>query len=266
MKGGMFRALFLLPKAMKSRNNPDKQQLRDVLPDDLYQRWLVLKQKYMGRDRSVEKRRPLVAGQMLQDEALDDAGLSNETRVGKVVRKAAKRHDVPLTRPKVTLKITDPKAALNEFANTSLDDIECFRLTLDRIETDIETLKLRANAWALGELEILRQLPATDNVRACTESVLQSQIAKRLGFDDLREQVESVWLDAAESALKRNASTFAVLPMGLVVSEDGFVAALAAKGYRVIAPDESSDANPDAEDTDPVDAASAEQTESAPNN
>jgi uncharacterized protein YbaP (TraB family) len=239
MEGGMLRNLFLIPSAMRARNNPGKEKLEDVLPPDLYQRWLALKQIYLGRDRTVEKRRPLMAAQQLQEEALDQVGLSLDTRIGKVVRKAAKRHDVPVTRPVIELAIADPKTALREFADTSLDDIECFRKTIEQLETDIETMKLRANAWALGEIAILRRLPTTDNTRACTQSVLQTRIAKRLGFDDLEARAREVWLTAADTALARNASTFATLPMGLVMREDGYMAALVARGYQVQAPDEA---------------------------
>jgi hypothetical protein len=245
--GNMFRNMFLLPKAMKARNNPAKEKLVDVLPPALYQRWLTLKQRYMGRDRGVEKRRPLVAAQELMDEALDDVGLSMDTKISKTVRKLAESHDVPVTRPQITMTVADPKQALIDFSQTSLDDIECFSRTLDRIDGEIELMKLRANAWAVGELEILRSLPATDTSRECMQSVLQTRVAKQLGFDDLERQLREAWLKDVEAAIAKNESTFALLSMGLVVREDGFVAALAQRGYLVETP-EQVDAAADAAD------------------
>jgi hypothetical protein len=45
------------------------------------------------------------------------------------------------------------------------------------------------------------------------------------------------WVDAADSALKRNLTTFAVLPAYLVFQENGPLAALKSRGYVVIEPE-----------------------------
>ena len=58
---GMLRGLLLLPSAMKATNNPDGRTLADILPADLHARWSVLKARYIGRDRGIEKKRPLIA-------------------------------------------------------------------------------------------------------------------------------------------------------------------------------------------------------------
>lgn len=234
--GSKFKALFLIPSLLKARNNPGKEKLQDVLPPDIYGRWLVLKKKYLGRDAGVEKRRPLMAAQVLEQEAMDDAGLSYKTNAWKVVEKAARKHDVPVTRPKIEIEIQDAKGLIREFQKTSLDDIACFDQTLRRLENDIETTKLRGNAWALGEIGILRSLPFTDTRRACADAVLETTIAKRAGLDDIEARVEKLWLDAAEAALEKHERSFATLPMSLVLREDGWLARLAQRGYRVEAP------------------------------
>ncbi len=234
---GMFRGLLLLPSLLKARNNPDQNQLADVLPADLYARWLILKQRYLGRDRGVEKRRPIVAAQKLQEEALDDVDLSMRNVAAKVVSRAAKKHDVVMTRPSIAITISDPKALIREFSESPLDDIECFRKTLDRLEVEIESMKLRANAWALGEIGILRKLPHTDNARACADALLETRIAQRHGFNEIETQVKAVWLSAAETALEKNASSFAMLPLGLLLREGGYLDAMKAHGYEVEAPD-----------------------------
>lgn len=234
---GMFRSLLLLPSLLKARNNPDKDQLADVVPADLYARWLVLKQRYLGRDRGVEKRRPILAAQKLQQEALDDVDLSMRNVVDKVVSRAAKKYDVVMTHPSVAITIADPKALIREFSESPLDDIECFRKTIERLESEIEIMKLRANAWALGEIGILRKLPHTDNTRACTDALLETRIAQRHGFNELETQVKAAWLSAAETALEKNASSFALLRLGLLLREGGYLDALKARGYEVEAPD-----------------------------
>ena len=44
------------------------------------------------------------------------------------------------------------------------------------------------------------------------------------------------WLEAAESALQRNRTTFAALPIFLLLRSDGLLDALRAKGFEVEAP------------------------------
>src|SRR5690606_37904836 len=72
VQAGFFARLGLIPAAMRARNNPGKQPLNEVVPEPQYARWTVQKPKYMGRNRGIEKRRPLVAAQTLFSEALDD--------------------------------------------------------------------------------------------------------------------------------------------------------------------------------------------------
>src|SRR3546814_13742859 len=56
---GFFRRLALVPALLRARNNPGKRKLREMVSPELYARWQVLKARYMGRDRGVEKRRPI---------------------------------------------------------------------------------------------------------------------------------------------------------------------------------------------------------------
>jgi hypothetical protein len=258
-EGAAFGGIFLIPSLMKARNNPDGEKLQDVLPAEDYARWTRLKQKYLGRDRGVEKRRPMMAGAKLQEEALDDEDLSTRDIATRLVEKVAKKHDVAITRPSVALVIKDAKAALREFRDTPLDDLDCFRRTLDRVENDIESMKLRANAWALGEVGILASLPYTDNFRACTDAVFETRFARQRGLDDLGQRVDAEWVAAAEQALAKNERTFAVVPMYFMLREGGLLAKLQARGYTVEAPDARARAEAEAEATE----ASGEAAEAA---
>jgi uncharacterized protein YbaP (TraB family) len=233
---GFFGSLFLLPSLLSARKNPEKETLREMLPAELHARWLVLKQKYMGRDKAVEKRRPIFAAFELYEKAISKSGLSNRGPVTKLVRRTAKRHKITVTQPLVTIKLEDPKGMIKSFKQSALDDVECFAKTLQHIEQDLETMKDRANAWATGDIELLQQLTYTDQGRACIEAMLGAEALQEGGMKDLPQRVETEWMTAAEKALGKNNVTFAILPMRELVDADGYLAKLAAKGYEVAAP------------------------------
>jgi len=238
-KGGALGGMFLLPAALRARNNPDKQQLQDVLPAQDYARWQVLKARYLGRDRGVEKRRPIAAAMALREEAFDRSDLSWRDVVGREVKRAARRSGVPIEQPTVSLRIENARAALKEFSRNELDDLECFRLTLDQVENDLGTLATRANAWAMGEVAMLQDLPYADNSQACTEALLQTSLAESRGLTDLPGRVEATWLAAAKSALAEHPESFAVLPMSRITGERSYLRVLAEDGYFVEAPEAS---------------------------
>lgn len=233
---GFFRGLTLLPSLLRVRKNPDGKLLRDMVPPAQYARWEVLKARYIGSDRDVEEWRPLFAALHLYQKAIGRIGLTEDSVVNNVVRKAAKRSGVPVTDPKVTVKIADPKNALKTFAGESLDDTACFAKTMERIEVDLGAMVERANAWAQGDTETLRAKQGPSQWRACTEAMTSNAAARRLGFADIEARVQTAWMAAAEKALDRNASTFAMLPTSQLFSDDGYLAKLAAKGYAIEEP------------------------------
>jgi hypothetical protein len=209
--------------------------LQEVIPPDMYARWLVLKGKYMGSDRGVETYRPILAAMELYQEAIEDVGLKQGGVVWPVVEKIAKRYKVPRSETTVTVMIEDPKVALKELRSSRLEDLDCFAKTLQRLESDLGTMRERANAWAVGDLESLKALPYTDQNEACLRAAAQSGVLrKRTG--DIEGQVATRWLGVAEAALAKNTSTFAVLPMREVMRPDGFIARLKDRGYAVEEP------------------------------
>ncbi|WP_345779192.1 TraB/GumN family protein [Lysobacter sp. CFH 32150] len=238
VKVGFFSGLLLAPKALGARKNPDGETLAQVVPADMYARWQVLKRKYVGRDGGIEQWRPLFAAIELYDEAIKDSGLRKSGVVGPVLQRAIKARKPKETNPAVTVVIADPKAALTEFRASKLDDMDCFAKTLQRLETDLDAMRLRANAWAIGDIAALRALPYSDQSEACDRAATETGVVrKRLGIGDLEAEKRSRWLQAAEQALANNAVTFAVLPMREFLKTDGYIAALQARGYAVEAPE-----------------------------
>ena len=230
---GFFGALTLLPSAMSARKNPDGKTLQQVLPAPVYARWLVLKQRYIGRDNGVEKFRPVFAANELWQAAIKHSGLSQSSVVWPVVKDIADEVDAKLTSPTVTIKLEDPRKALKQFKGSALDDVACFERTLARLETDLGPMRQRANAWAIGDVKTLRSLPHVDAEGACEQAFLSAAVVKERGMGDLPARIEAVWLAEAERVLAAHASSFALLPMNELLDDNGYVAKLRAKGYTV---------------------------------
>ncbi|ANB16358.1 TraB/GumN family protein [Dokdonella koreensis] len=233
---GFFGRLALLPSLVKVRNNTDDKTLDQVLPPDLYARWQDLKAKYIGRSRKVEKWRPLFAAGELYRKALDKQRLTESGQIGKVVSKAIKQHGITKVDTHVKVKIEEPRAAIKAFKAEELDDVECLRQVLDRLEADLATMTARANAWAVGDVDALRTLPHDSPVRTCFAAIAETSFARERGIDDLPERVEAAWLAAAEAALRDHETSFATLSIGDLLKPDGLLAKLVARGYEVEAP------------------------------
>lgn len=234
---GFFRALTLVPSVFGARKNAGGATLKDILPADVYARWLALKARYIGRDSGVEKLRPMIAANELYNKALDRSGLARNGTIWETVEKSAKRQHVRVVEPEVKIEVDDPKQALQDFRSTAGPlDVECLDATMRRLETDLDTMRRRANAWAVGDIEELRKLPYPDQRDSCI-AALASNPNLRERLKEAMVQIDYTWVSAAEKALDQNASTLAVMQMTELLRPDGRLAMLAARGYTVEAPE-----------------------------
>jgi hypothetical protein len=230
---GPLGGVTLLPSLIGVRRNPGGERLQDLLPADLYARWLRLKERYIGRDADVEEWRPIFAAQKLYEEAIRKTGFEPRGVIWPKVEKLAKRADVRIARPEIEFTVAKPRAAIKEFKRESLDDLECFTRTIERLESDLDVMKDRAQAWATGDVARLRALAPVDNASACIAVVLNAQFMRDRGITDLPARHEAAWLGAVEQALDRNASSVAVLGIEQILKPDGYVARLRTRGYVV---------------------------------
>lgn len=233
---GFFGGLALLPSMFKARKNPDGKTLSEVVSPAQYARWTVLKQRYIGRDKDIEEWRPLFAALTLYDKAIDRTGMIQDNLASARVAKQAKKHGAIITTPTIKVKIQEPKATLKAFAKTSVDDLECFGRTLDRIEGDLGNMVASANAWATGDLETLRTLPYNNQLAACNAAFSGNEIARRQGLGDIDAKLRARWLEAAENALAKRRTSFAILPMRQLLQPNGYLQALIDRGYAVEEP------------------------------
>jgi soluble cytochrome b562 len=251
---GILRGLTLIPAALKAGKNPDGKKLKEVLPADIYAKWRVLREKYIGKDDDVEKWRPSIALETLNGTALRKSGLSGSPVAG-VVTKAAKQHKVRVNvLPAInrTLDIQDPRGMLKGASKVEEPDLACFVRGLDSLEGNIERAKANANAWARGDIEKLRSLNRERRLEdVCiyqlltgfTDSSSKDAAHARKLLEDTKWHVEWAqvqamqdWVAAAQKALEKNRSTFSVLPVDQVFRKDGAVEKLRALGYVVEEP------------------------------
>lgn len=232
---GWLRGLTLLPFAMGVKDNPNGEQLRDLVPADTYQRWLALKKKYLGDKDGIEGERPVFAAAELYSKAIYDAGLTNGSDVSKRLLELAKTNKLKITPAQVDIAVDSPVKTLRDFKKTAMDDVPCFTQTIERLETDLDAMRVRANAWAKGDIDVIRKLNYQDT--SCHSAWTQNALLKERGFGDMDNRVREKWIVAVETALIANRSTVAMVPIKEILAPDGYLAALAARGYKVEQPE-----------------------------
>lgn len=234
---GVLRGLTLLPAALRAKRDPQGRTLAQALPPQTFARWQALKAQYIGRDRGLEQDRPIVAAAALYGAFLERNALVTDRDVQRTLQRAYKARGLAPEDARVVVDVPDVRAVLKDLRTTAVDDTACLQETLDIVETELPLLRERANAWALGDVAALRRL-ARAGRRACTVALEDSAFARRHGFNDLPQRARQHWVDRAAAALDTHASTFAAVPLRLLLGEEAYLEAFRQRGYTVHAPPE----------------------------
>jgi TraB/PrgY/gumN family len=230
---GFFQIPKYAPALVSSQKIPDEQTLDQIVPHDLYIRWLSLRGKYFGNGHYDEHTRPMLVALHLYQHALDQFGLTSEESVWRTVEQIAAHHRVRILPVTIKLRLDSPEAWIHEFNQVPRDqEVECLEKTIERLETDLLPMGQRANMWSVGDIDGLRAAHFPDDRITCFDALfsvarLHSQLAQA------EAQLTDAWLAAADDALDKNSSSFAVLPIGEVLAPDGWLAKLRARGYAV---------------------------------
>ena len=228
--------MLLLPSAMKLKKNPDGRTLDEVLPPAAYARWAALKQRYIGRDSSIEKERPLIVAQKLYAAAVKRSDLGGKV-LSPVIDEVMKQRKMQYTPTSLKFSIKDPKAAIADFREEGINsrELACMDEMLDSIDRDLPQMLARANAWAVGDVEALRAMPRV-RTDSCWSTWSETEALRKRGIEDVENRVKAQWVKIAEESLTNNLSTFAQLSMRDLLEPDGYLAKLRAKGYTVEEP------------------------------
>jgi len=209
---------------------PDRMDLQQVLPPDLYKRFSALKERYAPRDSRLNELRPAFAAERLLDEALEASGLTMHNEVQQTVLKLARKQGVKIHQDK--LKVEHPVDVLKDVGKTPLTgEIACLEAVVGRLETDLGPMQARARAWALGDVDELRRLIHPDDRTACITAVSTSDRVRTL-----IARAQDDWFVSVEDALQHNRSTLAVQSMDRLLGDNGTLAILRKQGYQVEGP------------------------------
>jgi hypothetical protein len=224
-----FKLIGFYRKARRLSRNDDDALLVDVVPPDLYMRYTVLREKYLPKEKDLERQRPAIVAARLYAKALDTAELTFGQDAQKTIERIARRADVERIDTEIKVAVPDLLDAAAELSPEA--EIECFATILSSIETDLGPRAQRARAWATGDIAALKALEFPDIRGDCLSFAASSE-----GLREMLENSSNQWLAAAEQALAANQSTFATLDIRDLVSADGLLAQLRERGYEVREP------------------------------
>ncbi len=258
---GFFAKLAALPAVMSVGDNPKGIKLKDRVAPDAYLQWEQLKQKYIfRRGNSVEKLRPAFAASELRSQAMIKAGLSSP-KPGAVLwpavaasGKETQARNSGTGSPDVHSRSTSRARSLDDSAKRSLATPSASRSRSRDSMDDLELMKTHANAWAIGDLEVLRRIPPPDPTLDCEQLLktlmVNGSLLKQLGTAETADQadrarleferghkaVNEVWMSTVEDALRDHSSVFALVPLGALFDANGPLRALRERGFVVVEP------------------------------
>ena len=213
------------------RVNPNEQTLAEVLPAPLYARFEALRARYAQRDRDMAELRPIFAAGALFQAAIERVGLTTENDVHARVEKLAKKRDLPIRQVKLTLE--DPSDTLRSVDTIPLaQEIACLETTIARLETDVGAMRVRAAAWADGDIDAFRAAAYPDQQQACWNALGSAGEIK-----PLIEKAQRDWLAFFDAALANSKTSLAMQSLDRVLAPDGVLAHARSKGYEVRGPE-----------------------------
>jgi uncharacterized protein YbaP (TraB family) len=236
---GFFPSLRLYFQWQRIQMLKDGQTLRQVLPAALYARFSALRARYGNGPKDMERLQPLLAADHLKEEAIDRSGLSSTADVQATVLKLARSHHVWIHGMRI--EIQNARGLLQQTGELPIpQQSRCLAQVVESLESDLGTLKARANAWALGDVQTLRSLPAVQTSTSCW---LAAASARR---PDVVQQMHQLWMGALLHALSANKASLALLDIDSLLGAQGsgsLLAQLRAAGYSVEGPEFSGPAH-----------------------
>lgn len=239
----VFKISLLARSANAATKIPARQTLEDLVPPSTFEAWEVLRAKYLPSDRGVDRKRPIFASQELYYSAISASGMTRENVVWSRIADMADKRGIAIRETKIEFPLDIDrkkyKAGIAAITESRVDETTCFAETVSSLEADLELMRKGANAWATGDLYLIRTLSLVDPQPACKKAY-----DLLMGFQrrpELGVLADDAWIAAARASLSKNGTTFAVLPLQKLMGPSSMVERLRSAGYQVEAPDDGSD-------------------------
>lgn len=236
--GNSFAKATLAMGAFNAQRNPDGRTLEQVLDPQVHARWQRLRQRYLPRQRGLDRKRPLVVAGELYRAALRRHGLDPASIVTSTLSTAAREQDITSVTPRHVLQLStaQARALIKDTRAADLHDQACLEATMDLIEHALPQLITTANAWANGEVERIDTTSSSARQKECLDAFGNSDVLAGHGIPDIRRTLAALWLEQAEAALRSRRSTLAVMSIDALAGADGYLEALARRGYTIHSP------------------------------
>jgi hypothetical protein len=221
----------------RMKQNPGGRKLTSFLDQTTTAEWVRVKDVYLRGRKDVDQLRPVYAAQELFEAAVSRRGMTMENPVAPILEALSGNMDIPYVNGSFVLNVKDPNATLKKVNATDYGDAQCLQKTMSTLAADLESAAQKANAWALGDIEALRQLYHNESRKACIQAFGQTTVAREQGITDLAAQVEGAWISKVLRASEKNSVVFSSLPVDMLMRSDGVLRRLESEGYRVTWPE-----------------------------
>jgi uncharacterized protein YbaP (TraB family) len=222
-------------KAVALANQSKKQlPVREAVPSEDYARFSKLKAIYLPKSDDLDRAPPLQAAETLYNAAIDAKGMTHRAQIHDKVHWLARLRNVKVKDVKTEFKFdveTFINVQLEILQNPKEAELNCFRETLDQIETGLPHLTARANAWAKGDVERLKTLDVALQRPSCARGL---ENAPR--WADINNEADANWVRTMESTVLKNKSTLVMLDIAELIRPDGLVQQLGKSGFEIEGP------------------------------
>ncbi len=210
---------------MRMKSLPNGQELKSVLPGDLYARYQATAARAGVSVAPFAHDKPVWAGARLRKDVLTKRGLTSDEPGDTIVR-LARHQGVPVrvaARYRISPVLKDVNA-MSEAAGQT-----CLRRTLDDIDFDLDRAQKTATAWAAGDMRTVLANYHGSALADCLEGSGKGSAMIDRSVDDT--------VDAISDALATPGKTVAIFPLAPLLRKGGALDRVRAEGVAVTSPE-----------------------------
>lgn len=220
-----------IPKLVRTYKGElvDEKELEPSLPEPLRGRFVAARTANGMSAAQFSKLRPAYAAERLERQLRARRGIVTG-KVADAISATANRHRVRQTKPLVKFKPERVTWTALDLAAGLRRERDCLDQTLQTMVPVVAAQRQSALDWAGGDVRALLTLPRLSHRSSCDNDLL-ARVYRTHRPELLQSQIKAI-----EAALNVPGETIAVVRPGLLLSEDGVLLTLKARGYDLRTP------------------------------